>query len=81
MNKIWFRNKTYGYGWTPATREGWAVLLIWVTSVASVLYLFPPKNHELSVEAWLSLLLLVAALLVVCWLKGEKPEWRWGKKR
>jgi hypothetical protein len=24
---------------------------------------------------------LVAALVAICWAKGEPPEWRWGKKR
>jgi hypothetical protein len=24
-------------------------------------------------------LILNAALILICWRKGEKPRWRWGK--
>ena len=24
--KYWFKAKTYGYGWTPATWQGWGII-------------------------------------------------------
>jgi len=29
-NKYWFRRKLYGWGWTPATWQGWLTLLIFI---------------------------------------------------
>ncbi len=26
-SEIWFKRKTYGWGWTPANAKGWAALL------------------------------------------------------
>ena len=31
MNRpIWFKRKTYGYGWTPATWQGWLIIAVWI---------------------------------------------------
>ena len=35
MSEPWFRARTYGWGWTPASIEGWLVLLGFV-AVASI---------------------------------------------
>ena len=32
----WFKRKLYGYGWTPATREGWFVLVVYIAVVLAV---------------------------------------------
>ncbi len=83
--KLWFVARRYGYGWTPATKEGWLVLLLYLLAVwgayecqytrdASgtmddfILYRFLPQVFGLTLM-----------LLVICFLKGEKPRWRWGK--
>ena len=26
----WFRKKTFGYGWTPCTWQGWAVMVLFI---------------------------------------------------
>ncbi|HEY1506917.1 MAG TPA: hypothetical protein VGF92_21630 [Stellaceae bacterium] len=82
--RLWFKAKTYGWGWTPATWEGWAVT---VADLAAVLgwigYLV--SHRELATRpdylliALLPILAAVAIMIVVCWLKGERPRWRWGK--
>lgn len=69
--KPWFKRKTYGWGWTPSTWQGWAVL---------ALYLFGAVKGFVSVFAP-GFLLLTAALIAVCYLTGEKPRWQWGKKK
>ena len=28
--KLWFKRKTFGYGWTPSTIEGWIAIIIFV---------------------------------------------------
>jgi len=74
--KIWFRRKLYGWGWTPCTWEGWAVLFVWV-----VFFILATQNLD---HEWFKNLLFVvlsfAILIVVCYKKGEKPKWQWGKR-
>jgi hypothetical protein len=84
MQKLWFRAKRYGYGWTPATWQGWAVTL-----AALGLYLLPPavlagRYHEelppavlAGYLAWMAA--VTAALIVVAAKTGEPARWRWGK--
>ena len=82
--RFWFRAKTYGWGWTPASWEGWAVTL---ADLAAILgwcgYLFShPALRARSDNLLITLvpiLLAVAILILICWLKGERPRWRWGK--
>lgn len=75
--KYWFPAKTYGWGWgPPATWQGWLVLggFIALVSVASVA--FPPGRNTPAFVA--SIVVLTAAMIVVCLWKGEPPRWRWG---
>jgi dipeptidase E len=75
-NKIWFVNKTYGYGWTPATWEGWLVIFLW-------LILFVPLTlaveHNLPFSL-IGIFFVTGLLIYICYKKGEKPHWQWGKK-
>ena len=74
----WFKAKTYGWGWGPAlTWQGWAVYATFVVlSVAWALWR-PPVFHPLAFFAGLGV--LTALLVAICWTKGEKPRWRWGR--
>ncbi len=84
---VWFRARRYGWGWTPATWQGWAVFTVY--SAAVIVWaiheaLRPDATVGLHVgtAAWLSalpILVLTAILLAICWIKGERPRWRWGK--
>lgn len=80
LNKYWFVRKSYGYGWTPATREGWLVLLLWFGAFISSLYLYRPTDADPYTGTVLALT-ATALLLVVCYLKGEKPKWQWGRPK
>lgn len=72
----WFPAKRYGWGWgPPQTWQGWLVLLIWLVILgAAALRLL--RLHPI---AFLSFAILMAGLLIlVCYLTGEPPRWRWG---
>jgi hypothetical protein len=75
--KIWFPAKRYGWGWgPPKCWQGWVVMAVWLLFVlAGVVFL--QLNHPLLYLLYLAV--LVSALIIVCYLKGEKPRWRWGK--
>lgn len=80
--KEWFKAKRYGWGWTPATWEGWLVLALAIGAI--VLFsrnaeVYASKPVDLMVQVVLPSVLTIAALITVCWFTGEKPRWRWGK--
>lgn len=82
--KLWFRAKTYGWGWTPSSWEGWVVLLVWAVFFAWNTYRLmwvsesdTPKALQLIVVNVLS----VSLLLFICYRTGEKPHWQWGRKK
>ena len=77
--KYWFRAKTYGWGWgLPCVWQGWLVYGIAAALLAVGFFLFPLATHRVlfNIHIWSVILLLV----VVCWVKGEPPRWRWGKQ-
>jgi hypothetical protein len=75
----WFRAKAYGWGWgAPATWQGWLVLVLYVAGMVASVVLLPPERTTVEFLACVGA--LTAALLAVCWLKGEPPRWRWGRK-
>lgn len=76
-NKFWFVNKTYGYGWTPSTWEGWLVLLLWLILFIP-LTMVTEKNWILSI---VGILFATGLLMYVCYKKGEKPRWQWGEEK
>jgi hypothetical protein len=75
--KIWFPAKTYGWGWgLPCCWQGWVVMLSFLLLLGGSALLLLPL-HPLIWEGvvWFLALLLIA----ICWIKGERPRWRWGK--
>ena len=75
--QIWFPAKRYGWGWgPPCAWQGWVVLAVWLVLLLPGIFLLP--GHPILFSA--HMLVLTAALIAVCWLKGEKPRWRWGKE-
>jgi len=81
--KLWFAAKTYGWGWTPATWEGWLVIAIYLSFVfRDVRRIDATLSTGSSSPIVLTLPILIAttALIAVSYWKGEKPRWRWGKE-
>jgi hypothetical protein len=79
MSAYWFPAKRYGWGWgLPATWQGWLVLGAFVVLVAIAAFIFPPRVAPAPFAACLAA--LVVLFVAVCWLKGEPPRWRWGKR-
>lgn len=72
MARYWFTAKRYGWGWQPATWEGWLTLFVWILCLSFFVTSTPPNI--------LGILASVLVLLLVCWKKGETPRWQWGGK-
>jgi hypothetical protein len=78
-DRYWFPAKRYGWGWGPPTIwQGWAVVGTWFLAICiGILFLLP--RHLLGFFG-LTLVMSVA-LMLICYAKGEPPQWRWGERR
>ena len=78
-NRYWFPAKRYGWGWGPPNCwQGWVVLVGWLAILFSAKAVFP---HPRPVAYWIFLAVMVGLLMVICYVKGEPPAWRWGERK
>lgn len=81
--KYWFRQKLYGWGWTPATWQGWLVTLVYIGLViifALTIDAESPKR-EIIFTFIIPAILLTITLFRILREKSEKPKWMWGKPK
>ncbi|MCB9816648.1 hypothetical protein H6786_04605 [Candidatus Nomurabacteria bacterium] len=79
----WFKRKLYGYGWTPATPAGWAVLCGYLLFIL-IAVLYTEYSGGVETDPTKFITLVVAAtvlLLVITWKTGEPLKWQWGRDR
>jgi len=76
----WFKRKLYGWGWTPATWQGWAVVGIYLLVVIALILTLDPESptREEMFMFWIPFVLLTVTLIRISYKKGEKPKWQWG---
>lgn len=81
-NKLWFRRKLYGWGWTPASWEGWAVTLLFIAGVVAFGLTIDKSSSgkEVFFTFILPLCFLTGTFIRIAYRKGEKPRWQWGKR-
>jgi catechol 2,3-dioxygenase-like lactoylglutathione lyase family enzyme len=82
-SNLWFRRKTYGWGWTPITWQGWSVTAFFVAIPLFIKLLTKFLNFSNNLQnffVFASLPLISVALIIVCLRYGEKPRWQWGIK-
>lgn len=84
--RYWFPAKRYGWGWgVPCCWQGWLVIIAYVgLLLAGVFWLLHGGREEApnrlsGFHVWMGA--ITVAFLLICWLKGEPPKWRWGDKR
>ncbi len=78
MKKLWFKNKTYGFGWTPSSWEGWLVTAVYLFVVIGMVEKLARKG------ALGNIIWIIFATLFFVWVTasyGEKPHWSWGKPK
>ena len=75
----WFPAKRYGWGWGfPGTWQGLLVLVAYAALLAVGVRWLLPQHHQSGFLLYAGALTVI--LVLVCWLKGEPPGWRWGQK-
>jgi len=82
MVKKWFVTKTYGWGWVPATWQGWAVTALYIVFITwDTAHIEAAANSIPDVFPFVSRVFLATIVLLgICFFTGEKPRWRWGAK-
>ena len=74
MKKPWFRAKHYGWGWVPATWQGWLVLVVYVAGMVKLYFFF--ENALSDLVNPLAFFIPAAAamtgvLIAICYVTGE----------
>lgn len=83
MKRIWFKRKSYGWGWFPVTWEGWLTVGLYVLFM--VLFFGKIDQTDALVEKNLPIIIPVttiatALLIALSYHFGESPRWQWGGK-
>lgn len=75
----WFPAKRYGWGWSlPCAWQGWVVLVLWTAALGAGLWW---RHASATVGAAAFVAGMSGILVLICWLTGEPPRWRWGEPR
>jgi hypothetical protein len=76
----WFKRKLYGWGWTPATWQGWVITCIYIGLVILFSLTIDENSptREVIFTFVLPIFLLTVSFIRIAYKKGEKPGWRWG---
>ena len=74
--RYWFPAKRYGWGWGPPTTwQGWLVAIIWTAVLVPISIWLAPRSLPLFFVFEAA---MIAALITICYIKGEPPRRRWG---
>lgn len=75
----WFPAKRYGWGWgPPLVWQGWAVMTLFAGLLIWGAVHFLSSARPVAFVIFSTLVSLV--LVIICWVTGEPPSWRWGDK-
>ncbi len=84
VKRYWFKAKKYGWGWYPASVEGWLIILayvIYIIFLAKKLETMLDISSSSALQYAIAFLFPTLILLMVCFWRGEKPGWHWGDKK
>jgi len=80
---IWFKRKSYGWGWYPCCWKGWLSILGFFVAMILLATIISERTADDTNFVMIfipSVLILVLILLILCLLRGEKPCWCWAGK-
>lgn len=91
--KLWFRAKSYGWGWFPITWQGWLVTVIYALLFTLSVLVFlgwvgaaaesgiRSRDIAFGVLEFLAVIAVLSyTLFRVCSKYGEPARWRWRKR-
>ncbi len=76
----WFKRKLFGWGWTPATWQGWTITGIFILFIVILGSTIGPDatGREVAFMFFLPAVILTSMFIRIAYKKGEKPKWMWG---
>lgn len=83
MKRLWFRAKDYGWGWRPASWQGWLSLIVFVTLLIGGLRWIDTQSLSTTDTLYGAIsytAALIFLLIALCAHTGERPQWRWDGK-
>ena len=82
MPRYWFRQKTFGYGATPNTWQGWVLTFVACAALFGVVLAGPAIRDNGLRAAWMILgaAAAVGPFTYIAWRKTE-GGWRWRNGR
>jgi MFS superfamily sulfate permease-like transporter len=82
MNRYWFRRKEFGFGATPATWEGWLVMLVYVGLLIGLARYLTGRESPAHIPVFLFVAIVLTAVVVwISWIKTEGGwRWKWGER-
>ena len=83
-DKLWFKARRYGWGWRPATWQGWAIFAMYIFALVNLVLRASMVHH--TTNGWLlgfipQVYILTVFNIIVCYATGERPRWQWGRSK
>lgn len=78
-NGQWFKADSRGFGWSPATWQGWLILITYIVFLVGMFLKIDSASHSGSdtlIGMVVPFLFATSVLYGLCMLFGEKPSWR-----
>ena len=80
-DKLWFKRKRWGYGWSPNTKEGWLVTASYLL-ILVILTMFFISQDELNVIFSLFVgagaIVTTVIFFFITLRHAPVPKWQWG---
>jgi hypothetical protein len=80
--KLWFKRKLFGWGWTPVTWQGWLVTLTYALLVFLCALTIDQHSsmREVALTFILPVIILTSIFIRIALKKGEPLSWQWGRR-
>jgi glycerol uptake facilitator-like aquaporin len=76
-NQFWFKPRTFGYGATPSTWEGWAAVAVYVVVLVGCIVGITVRSESFALDA-ASIATIVVATVVMIAVSVQKTDGAWG---
>ena len=79
----WFKRRGYGWGWTPASWQGWFIMFVFMATLFAAIFVIDRVFETEDEKGWATVILALvwgAGLTFAIALRAPKPKWQWGQK-
>ena len=80
-NHYWFKRKLYGWGWTPATWQGWLLTLFFIAVIVGNAVRLDVNDASTNGDVFNFIVQtfgMTILFIIIAWKTGERPKWMWG---